>query len=302
MMIVFVIIMIAFNLSFVSCGFIHNLTTSPSSQTPTGPFVLFLHPHKAGGTTLCRIFLAEKKIRIGQHQNCNPIVDGNIWNSIPLDLNLQSLAQLWRKNGHNFLASEYKPLPPSFQLSSSRYQYQPASKLWTLVTLLRHPIERIVSHFYFEHLRATYSSIINWADAAPYHTQNYYVRMFSGYFPTGASQDSRQRWTDYDKNEPVPRFWTNSIKMTDNDLLRAKQALKHFSVVLLLDRMEESIMLLRRVLGFEVSDFKKHENRRSAQKNITHEEHQSLLAINRLDMELFEYAHDLMDSRLKEMK
>ena len=267
-----------------------------------GPFVLFLHPHKAGGTTMCRLFKAEKKIRMGENQNCNPVMNGRIWNSIPMHHDLQSLAELLRKQGHNFLASEYKPLPPSFQLTSSRYTSQPSAKLWSLVTLLRHPVDRVISHYFFEHLRNSHSSILNWAHSAPYHSQNYYVRLLSGHFPQGASLDPRHRWTHYDISEPIPKFWTRThgcMMMTQDDLTRAKTALSHFTMVLLLDRMEESLDLLRRVLGLELADVKKHENHQVKQKNITSEEYNDLLALNHLDVELFAFAHTLLDAKLE---
>lgn len=87
--------------------------------------------------------------------------------------------------------------------------------------------------------------------------------------------------------------------MTQDDLTRAKTALSHFTMVLLLDRMEESLDLLRRILGLELAGVKKHENHQVKQKNITSEEYNDLLALNHLDVELFAFAHTLLDAKLE---
>jgi hypothetical protein len=301
--------------SFISSGRINSTTCS---TTPAGvrhamtrqghSFLLFLHPHKAGGTSLCRILLAQPNIHVGPNQNCNPIINGRVWNSIPMQHDLQSLALHRRRQKYNFLASEYKPMPPSFKLSSPMFYQQQGAKLWTLITILRHPVDRVISHFNFENLHVAHSSVLNWALTAPYHSQNYYVRLFSGHFPPGASLDPHHRWTDYDIREPIPPFWkastANPMIMTEQDLVRAKNALEHFAVVLLVDRMDESLGLLTTLLhmNMDISTARhdnKHKNKKKQQRNMTHEEYGTLLSLNHLDMALFKFANDLMDCNLK---
>ena len=267
-----------------------------SNKSDYSELLLFLHPQKSGGTFLCRALLSSNKFHIGPHQNCNPIVKGMVWNSIPMNYDLSTLARFWINEGKNFLASEYKPLPHSFNLISSTFHEQPAARMWNIISIVRHPVERVVSHYYYEHLHVAYGSIIDWAHKAPYYTQNYYVRLFSGFIPKGASLAADYRWTDYDIQEPIPKFWRNSksVMMTENELSLAKIAVRNLAAVVLLEHMDESLIFLQDMLRINISESSTasnpdYRNIRSTRRNITNKEYEELASLNELDLKLYKY-------------
>jgi hypothetical protein len=152
------------------------------------------------------------------------------WYSLPREYSVKLLEDELIKMKQNIIASEYQPLQtwwgmfPGPELSYSTdsiprhhtynvtsqslsietlLQYYNSEKnkyhlinrrLWSFITIIRHPINRIISHFRYEGLQRFFTSYNDWTKQAPFHTQNYYVRMFSGKFPHGLDKRSRHPW------------------------------------------------------------------------------------------------------------
>jgi hypothetical protein len=107
--------------------------------------------------------------------------------SLPASWSLKDVERMMDETGRNVLAAEDQPFSRMWGLSDS-----PISALmsgvdnskWSFVTILRHPVERILSHYKFEELhKLTHRSVVDWAKWSPFQGQNYMVRMFAGLVP-----------------------------------------------------------------------------------------------------------------------
>jgi hypothetical protein len=139
------------------------------------------------------------------------------WYSLPKQHTIKQLDQKLG-NKQNVIASEYQPLqswwgmfPPPKLVSSTpntamldtllKYYESDMNKAnlrnmksWSFMTVLRHPVKRLISHFHYEGLDKFYSSYEEWAIKAPFHTQNFYVRMLAGIYPEGMDKVRSHPW------------------------------------------------------------------------------------------------------------
>jgi hypothetical protein len=118
-------------------------------------FLYFQHIHKAGGSTLCSILSRSNHVRFGRHVNCNLKVEtipGNTssevtMRSVPFDWSLSDAENFLKSTKRNAMAGEDQPMAPFWGLQ----QFEPEKhNLWSFVTIVRHPVERLISHFKFE--------------------------------------------------------------------------------------------------------------------------------------------------------
>ena len=160
-----------------------------------------------------------------------------------------------------------------------------------LVTIMRHPVERIISQFFYskkeKNLSSKYASVLEWAqnNRTTAHVRNFYTMLFSS----------------------QPNMFSKSYTetpMTVVELARARTTLSHFSVVFILERFEEGLPLLHDYLGLKVPPIVPHgkDNSRKGTHNVSQADYDELLRMNQLDMDLYRYAQELHDCRLANLE
>ena len=277
-------------------------------------FVYYQHIHKAGGSTLCSILARSRNVRLGRNVNCNLLMEAIPGNkssevqmrALPRTWTLADIERLMESSGRNALAAEDQPFSTMWGLSDSIMRGDVDNSRWSFITIVRHPVERLLSHFKFEQLAAkTGKNITEWAHWSPFQGQNYMVRMFAGMVPPKLPEHYLNQmdaiWPYFDHSPPVGWDAASMPPATHQDLERAKKVLQRFTVVLSLDWLEECAPLLKRWLNIEVDDVRARYWWGSIQATPAKRrhppspngEHRDLFALNALDMELYEYARSL---------
>ena len=277
-------------------------------------FLLMEHVHKAGGSTLCHLLKRSPSVRIKDDYNCN-FRKGN-WRSIPHNMSANELEATLR-NAHegNFVANEDAPFPAQLR----RKLFHPfgrksnATSRWSFVTILRNPIDRIVSHFKFEGLSYHYKDVSDWVKQSPFHTQNFMVRKFASMYPPALPEEDISKpnihWGHLmDKSKDKNKFNSPSTlpAVTEDDFLKAKAVLSQFSVIVILEWLSESAPLLGYyfdvpVLDLRSRDFKGILDKESNSKFHRDDEkkrkaqpfYEYVASQNVYDLRLYEYAKNL---------
>lgn len=205
----------------------------------------------------------------------------------------------------NALAAEDQPMSRIWGLSSTGAAVVDNSK-WSFVTIVRHPIERLLSHYKFEQLGAkTNRTIVEWARHSPFFGQNFMVRSFAGMVPPKLPphilENVAEIWPYFDHMPPEGWDASSVQSVTRQDLELAKKVLNRFTVVLALDWLEECAPLLKRWLAIETDDIRARywwgsiQATPSKRRRHPHPDgdYAPLFEMNALDMELFEYARGL---------
>jgi hypothetical protein len=204
----------------------------------------------------------------------------------------------------NMVASEDGVFPLYFHdLLSTRLEN------WSFVTVLRHPLDRIVSHCKVHgiSLKKTMETTI---EQHNFYLNNYYTRLLS-LEPTVCAPCSQTR-CHCNRN------------VTRQDLSRAKETLANFSVVLIMEWFAESAVMLKELLHLQHLDtsaknvfgdtvgkwadgtrvttpskraISKRNHRTHAKSTLSPAQYQSLHDHNLYDLELFEYAKHLVRCR-----
>jgi Galactose-3-O-sulfotransferase len=150
------------------------------------------------------------------------------------------------------------------------------------LTVLRDPVQRIASHYHWvsrhpsspRHAelvsnRMSISDYVQWHSAA---------RAFNN----GQTRLLGREWFDYD--DPA----------TEETLEAAKRNLERFVCVGLMDRFDESVLMMRRKLGWSWPTYQPR-NVAPAQDPIDAETRETILRYNRLDVELCRWARERFD-------
>ena len=278
-------------------------------------FLYFQHIHKAGGSTLCHILARSRNIKLGRHINCNLIKRLNPKNkssditmrSLPFDWRIQELEEFMISTGRNTIAAEDQPLASWWNLHDIKpMQLNDITKKWSFITIIRHPVERILSHYRFERLsELTNHTVFQWAKERPFHSQNYMVRMFSSMLPKHLPSNIYNQidaiWPYFDHNPPSTGWDSKLIDVvTQDDLNRAKRVLNRFVAVINLDWLEECTPLLKRWLNIDTDDIRARywwgsiqappSLKKSKRKKPSKIDYKELYELNSYDMELYEYA------------
>jgi len=180
-------------------------------------------------------------------------------------------------------------MPASFHLDQADYFNNEEMRRWAYVTIMRHPVDRIISHYFFASLPKRFPTILNWTHELPYYTQNYHTRIFS----------SQPKPTN-------PEQWHSVPTMNRLHYTQARDTLSHLSAVLVLERFKAGVPLLRKYLGLNIPGVPPHKNKAHSKgptkKRITEEEYDELLRLNKLDMDLYRHAVAIHDCALQNLE
>ncbi len=232
--------------------------------------VIFLHVPKAAGTTLCDIFLRQYKA-----DNIH-LLDGANFDQAQEDfkqLSPAEKAQIKILMGHMYFGlHEYLPSPATY------------------VTMLRNPIDRVVSYFHF-------------VQRIPSHPDYELIKEKSI-----SIEDYCQMGTVNMCNGQT-RFLANtqsSETYSRETLERAKSHLQqYFSVVGIQERFDESLLMLKDELAWKKMPFyyRRNTNRNSSYKQeISNSTRAVLEKYNELDLELYEYVKNIFEQKLNQQK
>ena len=163
----------------------------------------------------------------------------------------------------------------------------------TYVSLIRNPVDRIISlYFHYSNRMRNISS------------NNLPLAQFLNGFPLPVKGLQQiQTLTDNDQTRRISGLKTPSGKCTGAMLEVAKKNLKsHFSVVGVTDRFDEMVVLLKRKFGWSDPHnyWPKHfRGARAEQSPPNKDTVDQIRAGNEYDLELYEYANELMDEQIK---
>jgi len=167
----------------------------------------------------------------------------------------------------------------------------------TYITLLRDPVERVISHYYFFLAGAEADAGIDQALAEGSHLiDNLQTRLLSG-MASQFGQCSRELPEDL----PLVARSSPEFEPCTADMLEAakRNLREHFSMVGLVESFDASLLLLRRMLGWRDVLYTR-ENVTESRPQRSQLPRRTILAIgrhNRFDRELYNYARTLFDER-----
>ena len=229
--------------------------------------LLFIHIPKAGGSTLNSI--------IQRHYDLDSIfkINGNCPKA-SID-KFKNLTEAERKriklvNGH---------------MSFGLHDFLPNAS--TYITMLRHPVERIISHYYYV-LR----------------TPNHYLHdkvtsqnmNLKDYISSGISQELENDQTRLLSGIGQKNF---NLDRSSNDMLEAakRNLTEKFVVVGLTEKFDETLILLQEKLGFKhILYIEKNVTKdRPKIQNISEETAKLIKQKNQLDIELYKYAESIFN-------
>jgi hypothetical protein len=243
-------------------------TNSPGTQAePDAPVVLFLHVPKAGGSTLGEYVYnqchADESQGDGLLDAGVAYLDYGFIKETELAVPPHVKSLLGRQN--------LRAVVGHFWFGLHEYVARPS----VYITLLRDPVERVVSLYYYAKLHET-MSLEEFARTPPFkEVDNDQTRRVAGV------------------NPPVGGCTRATLAAARENLRR------HFAVVGTTERMEETLALLNVKLGWsrEVVSYPRNVNAaRPAAASLTPEAAEAVRARNELDCELWRYASELLDA------
>ena len=222
-------------------------------------YVFFQHLHKAGGSTMCSLISRSSNVKFGANTNCNVRnAGGGTMRFVPESWDISIVEEFMNTTKRNAIASEDKPFSHHWGLA------HPDSKVdnsrWSFLTMLRHPVERILSHYQFENIQAkTGKTLHDWVTTSPFHTQNFMVRMYAGLIPPGLPKAVLDQpsisWPGFDKDPKTKGWFAPEVPaVTREDLETAKRVLDQFTVVIIMESLTESAALLKHWFNFDSTD------------------------------------------------
>src|SRR5690606_26000574 len=167
----------------------------------------------------------------------------------------------------------------------------PQRHRYRLFTLLRDPVERTLSNYYFEIQKGRLPasvSLVEWLERDVERAYNVQTAFLGG-LAVAVHLDGRVLSRDC---------------FTDDLLARAREALDAHEVVGLAERFDESLLLLGQAFGWPIRQMRYFEaNRgrlRARRAGPTAEELEAVRAANRLDAALYDYARARFEAQLRE--
>jgi len=232
--------------------------------------VLFLHFHKAGGTTINDLFNGYKKFPI--NKNGNPYLDKDtiihFWNFNKHQFNL--FKKMVSEIGVKFIAMEWNFFKHDVDLSGFK-----------LITCLRDPYDRFISNLNFdgrtdafeyqkENIICNDFENINYKFYHNYNKNNYYVKLLNGY---GDRPD---------------------IIIDEKHLVKAMMILKKFNDIIILEKPKTWNKLKKYGIIYKKQDKKNQAINEKIDGGMTKEKFREL---NEFDYRLYDYACMLSTSK-----
>ena len=234
--------------------------------TQSGPVLIFLHLPKTGGRTLSRII---------EHQyGSNTILD--LYQS-SFGEELATLPQ--RQLNH------LRAIRGHFYFGAHTFLSRPS----TYITILRDPIDRVISHYYFVQRDPTHYL---YRSSQEMSLRDYVITC-------NLAEPNNDQTRLLAGKDHASRSGACSPEM----LAAAKRNLRdHFAVVGLTEEFDRSLILIRRVLGWRhpfymrqnVSSF------RPRKEDIPDETLRVIQAYNELDCELYRYGKELFQEQIRQ--
>lgn len=242
-------------------------TSAPASDPaqPDRPLVLFFHVPKTGGTTLWKIvahsYPTDRWIRVMTGRNLG---------------NERAMRYLLANKAYAYdLIGGHSDAPLDWQAHSPR--------LCLHATMLRHPANWAISRYY-EILRK---------DHLPKHTS--FVQEQVG-VEEGVQRIAINYQTRLFASVPHARECERA------DLELAKRNLEqHFEAVGILERFDDSLVVYHHVLGWRLLNYTRGNVAANRPREGLDEARQIATDINALDMELYEFANQLLDRRIEQL-
>jgi hypothetical protein len=161
---------------------------------------------------------------------------------------------------------------------------------YAYVTLLRGPVERIVSH---------YHAVLRHSDS-PLHDE----LVSNGMGPADyVRRHSGRRWFNNGQARLLGGSWSDPERPADAETLEAaKRNLRSFAVAGLTERFDDSVELMRRRLGWGTVTYRRRNvvRRTLTASDLDRETREAIAAENALDMELYRWAEIRFAERLAE--
>lgn len=233
------------------------------------PVVLFLHIPKAGGTTLGEFVF--NQCRSDEEKDEGFVKSGVFFLSYGFIKEPDSsvpdvVREILRR-------PDLRAVIGHFSFGIDEFVSRPS----TYITLLRNPHERVVSLYHFLKFEDK-MSIEEFVSTPPF------------------------KEADNDQTRRIAGVNPEIVKLTPAHLQAAKENLRrHFAVVGVTERFDETLVLLKRKLGWtkEIISFPRNVNsQKPANQSLSPQTVEAIRVRNKFDFELYEFANKLMDEAI----
>ena len=199
------------------------------------------HIHKAGGTTLCKYFQRVQNISMTTVNNCN----GERYEHYVMATNFTTIRDFMLKNKRTAVFNERN------MAALHSEQDKQARSNFILITSIRDPVDRIISHMSHVYEPA----MKNKSDAESLH--DWLMKWLQGFKHTTMSAE-RFEYHNHESNFQALNFLgrfgfqeTTRIPLSTNN---AMKQLDEFDIVIPLDNMQEGLKAMSKLFSFKDSD------------------------------------------------
>lgn len=235
-------------------------------EKETDQVLIFLHLPKSGGNTFYDIISSQKRYQSTcDMRNCNVY-----------DLTPEETKRLEMVYGHMAFGI-HKQLP------QSNFAY---------ITFLRHPIDRVVSHYYFHRGIKDPNNVLG----EMFNCMTLYD------YVTSAEWDDNPVYVAASTVNIQTRLLTDT--MEDNCEAAKNNLIKYFTVVGTTERFDDTLSVLEKKLGWEIETYEKRNVTvdRPALAEVPKEIIEIIKRKNEHDIALYQLANQLLDEQLRTTK
>lgn len=257
-----------------------------SSVQEPGNLIFFLHIPKAAGSTLSQI--------LRRHYGAARVLDSypaTFRQKIQGKSGLESAR--WRYDYFAALPEGIKQETAVFMGHEGFGFHQALGRPSTTITILRDPVDRVLSHYYYI-----------WRNKENHLHQVVTDRQMSlaEFVTSGVSREVDNGQAKLLAGLETP--YLTAGEYGDEILEAAKENMsRHFAVVGLTERFDESLILLKRTLGWQQWPFYVPANvtqKRPQRQRVDAETTQLICEVNQLDLDLYRFAQAQFEARLQQ--